>query len=95
MAVYLLVKSADNLLSAITPVFKAPRICIKSVPDNSKTLVAVAALMNGGKDDDEVFESLKRFRYMNPDENIYFCLLADLPDSNMQFHAFGFLLHLL
>ncbi len=76
---------ADIALSRITPVFKAPRLSLESVPDNAKTLVAVAALLTGGKGDRRVFESLERFRFMNPDKNIYFCLLADLPDSRSQF----------
>ncbi len=79
------VSVADMLLSRFTPVFKAPRVMIEEVPDTAKTLVTVAALLTGGKGDRRVFESLERFRFMNPDKNIYFCLLADLPDSDSQY----------
>ncbi len=76
---------ADIAVSRIVPVFKAPRYALGEVPESAKTLVTVAALLTGGKGDKRIFESLERFRFMNPDENIYFCLLADLPDSKTQF----------
>lgn len=76
---------ADILVSALVPPFIPPRLVISHIPDDAKTLVAVAALMTGSKSDDAVFDSLSRFRYMNPDKNIFFCLLADLPDSDTQY----------
>ncbi len=72
--------AADQIISRFAPAFRAPRLDLAQIPSNAKTLVAVAALLNGR--DDEIFESLARFRYMNPDDNIYFCLLADLPDCD-------------
>ena len=78
---------ADRLVSLTVPQHKAFRLRLDRVPDNAKTLVAVAALLNGSESDNEVFDSLKRFRYMNPDENIFFCLLADLPDSDRQYNS--------
>ena len=76
---------ADDLCSIFITPYRAPRLKTAPVPDNAKTLVAVAALMQGDKSDSRVFESLERFRYMNPDKNVYFCLLADLPDSKEQY----------
>ncbi len=76
---------SDQIISCFASAYRAPRLELTNVPDDAKTLVTVAALLTGGKGDDRVFESLKRFRYMNPDENIYFCLLADLPDSDRRF----------
>lgn len=73
---------ADLLVSAFIPAYRAPRLNMDKIPDNAKTLVTVASLMTGGKGDTLVFDSLSKFRYMNPDDNIYFCLLADLPDSD-------------
>ena len=72
---------ADILVSRIMQNPSVPRIELDSVPDDAKTLVTVAALITGEKNDERVFDSLVKFRYMNPDENIYFCLLADLPDA--------------
>lgn len=76
---------SDRLVSLTVPPSPAFRLKLDGIPDDAKTLVAVAALLNGSESDDSVFESLKRFRYKNPDENIYFCLLADLPDSDRQY----------
>ncbi len=72
---------ADITVSRVMPIASALRVELDSVPDNAKTLVTVAALLTGEKSDDRVFDSLVRFRYMNPDENVFFCLLADLPDA--------------
>ncbi len=73
---------ADQIISMTVPAYRAPRLTLSKIPDNAKTLVTVASLMTGGKSDNKVFESLSRFKYMNPDDNVYFCLLADLPDSD-------------
>ncbi len=72
---------ADVAVSRIMPVEQALRVELDAVPDEAKTLVTVAALLTGEKSDDRVFDSLLRFRYMNPDGNVFFCLLADLPDA--------------
>ncbi len=72
---------ADHLVSFAAPAYRAPRLELEHLPDNAKTLVTVASLLTGKESDDRVFESLARFSYMNPDDNIYFCLLADFPDS--------------
>lgn len=77
--------AADQIVSRFVPAFRAPRLLLESIPDNAKTLVAVAVLLNGK--DDEAFESLARFRYMNTDDNIYYCLLADLPDCDSQYRV--------
>ena len=73
---------ADQIISFVIPAYRAPRLNLNKIPENAKTLVTVASLMTGSKGDERVFESLSRFRYMNPDDNVYFCLLADLPDSD-------------
>ncbi len=72
---------SDKIISRLMRVRSAFRLRTDSIPKDAKTLVTVAALLTGGDGDEAVFESLVRFRYMNPDDNIYFCLLADLPDS--------------
>ena len=76
---------ADRFVSYFVPAHRAPRLELTRVPDDAKTLVTVASLMTGGSGDCKVFESLERFRYMNRDKNVYFCLLADLPDSDSQY----------
>lgn len=73
---------ADRIISLIVPAYRAPRLDLSGVPDDAKTLVTVAALMTGGNGDKAVFDSLERFYYMNPKKNIYYCLLADLHDSD-------------
>ena len=78
---------ADQLIPLSVRPYRAPRLELTSVPNHAKTLVAVATLMNGGEGDFKVFDSLLRFRYMNPDKNIYFCVLADFPDSKEQYHV--------
>lgn len=76
---------ADIAVSRVMPIASALRVELDSVPDNAKTLVTVASLITGEKSDERVFESLVRFRYMNPDDNVFFCLLADLPDAKIPY----------
>ena len=81
------VYSADFSASFFAKSRKAPRMACKSVPDGSGTLVAVTTLLFGGESDKKAFESLERFACMTPDENVFFCLLADLPDSERRYNA--------
>lgn len=76
---------ADNIVSRRLPAYRAPRLELERLPDDSKTLVAVAALLN--ESSERVFESLSKFAYANPDENIFFCLLADLPDCDSPYRT--------
>ncbi len=78
---------ADQLTSMFISGLRAPRLEIEAVPHNAKTLVAIATLMQGNEGDFEAFESLERFSCMNPDENIYFCILADFADSDIRYHS--------
>ncbi len=77
---------ADQIISTVALAYRAPRLEIEAIPENAKTLVAIAALMQGNDGDKKVFESLERFALMNPDPNIYFCVLADFPDSDEPFN---------
>lgn len=77
--------AADLLCSLLIPATCAPRMELSEVPEDAKTLVTVVSLLSGTEDIDRAFRSLERFFYMNPDDNIYFCLLADFPDSAEQY----------
>ncbi len=81
------VSVADQITAFFVPPYRAPRIKLDAVPKDAKTLVTVAALMNGGKNDGKIFDQLEKFSYMNPDKGIYFCLLADFADSAEQYHS--------
>lgn len=61
------------------PLCKRPaplRLQLPHIPDRARTVVAVATLFS--KKEDYV-ERLERFYYLNREENLSFCLLADLP----------------
>ena len=78
--------SADFGISLFVRPFRAPRMDYRTVPDNAKTLVAVASLI-GSDGDKKLFERLERFSYMFRDKNVFFCLLADFPDSENRCNA--------
>ena len=52
------------------------RLRLTEIPEKGRTVVAVATLFSGKED---YARRLERFYYLNRDENLYFCLLADLP----------------
>ena len=81
------VYTADFISSLVTPAGEELKTELDAVPDGAKTLVAAAALLNGSDSDEKLFSSLSRFAFMNPDKNVYFCLLADLPDSAEQYRV--------
>jgi cyclic beta-1,2-glucan synthetase len=62
----------------------APRLKLDKVPDDAKTLVVITSLLFGADKDKRLFESLERFYLLNKDDNIFFGILGDLPDSKNQ-----------
>jgi len=61
------------------PLCKRPaplRLQLSRIPEEGRTVVAVATLFSEKED---YAERLERFYYLNREENLSFCLLADLP----------------
>lgn len=68
----------DRLASPFRREHAALRLDLPSVPDRARTVVAVTTLLQANSD---AFDRLERFYYLNRDENLSFCLLADLPEA--------------
>lgn len=66
----------DRLASHFTRKSPILRLNLPSIPPEAKTVVAVATLFTKTQ---EVFDRLEQFYYLNREEQISFCLLADLP----------------
>ncbi|MBR0231261.1 MAG: hypothetical protein IJQ53_03445 [Clostridia bacterium] len=78
---------ADFSASLTVRARRAPRMEEAPVPESARTMVALASLLFGGDGDEKLFDSLERFANLTPDENVFFCLLADLPDSANRYNA--------
>lgn len=64
------------------PLCKRPaplRLQLGEIPDHGRTVVAVATLFSEKQD---YVERLERFYYLNREDNLSFCLLADLPAAD-------------
>lgn len=61
-----------------------PRLKLEKVPDDAKTLVVITSLLFGAEKDKRLFQSLERFYLLNKDDNIFFGILGDLPDSKQK-----------
>ena len=70
----------DRLASRFDRTPPAPRLALKSIPKEGKTVVAVTVLLAPGEDDPT--ERLERFFLSSPGENVYFGLVADLPEAS-------------
>ncbi len=66
----------DRLASHFTRKNPILRLSLPHIPSEAKTVVAVATLL---AKDPEVFARLEQFYYLNREEHLFFCLLADLP----------------
>ncbi len=60
------------------------RMQLSDIPETAKTLVVTTALLCGGEHDDALFASLRRFALRNPENNVMFGLLADLPSADAE-----------
>lgn len=69
---------SDRFASLFRREHAALRLSLPSIPDRARTVVAVTALLQKNADS---FERLERFYYLNREENLSFCLLADFPEA--------------
>ncbi|MCP4319797.1 MAG: DUF3131 domain-containing protein [Hyphomicrobiales bacterium] len=56
----------------------------KQIPDEYKTAVVVPVIVSGAGEIPHIVESLETRRLANPDPNLRFVLLSDLPDANQE-----------
>lgn len=68
----------DRIASFFHREHAALRLSLPSIPVRARTVVAVTALLQENSD---ASERLERFYYLNRDENLSFCLLADFPEA--------------
>ncbi len=76
---------ADFAVSSFFGRTHIPRLNLSEVPADAKTLVTLVTLISSENDIDGALTTLERSRYMNHDENVFFCLLADFPDSTHRY----------
>ena len=69
---------SDRLASLFWRSHAALRLALPSIPDRARTVVAVTSLL---QKDSDAAERLERFYYLNREENLSFCLLADFPEA--------------
>lgn len=76
---------SDFVTSHTLKEIQIPRIKLEKVPDDAKTLVVITSLLFGSNKDKKLFDSIERFYLINRDENVFFGILGDLPDSKKKF----------
>ena len=73
----------ESLSTAKIPPFFSPRMDMKNgVPADCKTLVTVSCIVPAADRADGLCRHLEELFRANSDENIYFCLLADLKEAD-------------
>lgn len=76
---------ADMVLSRFSRAVPLPRLEIESaLPDSGKTVCVMSALINDGESLKDALTRLKTARLKNPQQNIFFCLLADLSPADSE-----------
>jgi cellobiose phosphorylase len=91
LALLLLIPSSEVVITLVNWVVTAalpPRLLTKlafekGIPDASRTLVAVPALIGGEADLQELLEALEVRSLANPGDNVHFALLTDFPDADV------------
>ena len=71
----------------LAPARMLPRIAMKTIPDDCRTLVAVPALLTSRKQAVRLMRRLAVLRLANPDPNLDYLLLADFADSGEETEA--------
>ena len=71
----------DFIFSGFIKTAALPKLEIKEIPDDKKTLVCITVLLFGEGKDDSIFERLENYYNCNKDKNIKFSILGDLKDN--------------
>ncbi|MFA7186351.1 MAG: hypothetical protein WC082_15730, partial [Victivallales bacterium] len=74
----------DKVFSHIYKPVPPLRLGLTEIPDNAVTLTVITTLLFGNGKDNKPFDNLEEFYLKNRKKNIYFGVLADLPDSKEQ-----------
>lgn len=72
----------DRFCSKIVRVQPLPRMEVKGIDKNKAVLVVITSLLTGTRADSRLFESIEKIHLACRDDNVYFGLLCDLPDSH-------------
>lgn len=64
--------------------FHLPRLELAEIPDKCGVIAVVTTLLTGGDSDLRLVNELEKMYFSNGGKNVYFGLLADLPDSDSQ-----------
>lgn len=84
VAAWTLVQNAAWRLAAKRPVRRLPRLFLQNgVPENCRTLVTIPALVDSVERAKELVDQLEsHYHACSKDPNIFYCLLADLPEAS-------------
>ena len=71
----------DTAFSKFTRTLPLPRMEVGGIPKESAVLVVITSLLCGEESDGHLFDRLERLYAACGEENVFFGVLADLPDS--------------
>ncbi len=88
-ATYLVVRQTtkklfDDFASHYVMQSLPPRLDLKNIPSSAKTLVAYTVSLQGKTLDKHLFDKILLYARAYNDQNLSFCVLADLPDSKTE-----------
>ncbi len=61
-----------------------PKMEIQSIPNEAKTILTYTVSLSGKTNDKQLFDKLSIYAHAYNDPNLYFAVLADLPDSESE-----------
>ncbi len=73
----------DRVFTRVLPASCVPRLKLSSIPENAKVLTVITSIIS--EDDSEIFDRIEEFYLANREENAYFGLLLDLPESKSRY----------
>ncbi|MCL1858251.1 MAG: hypothetical protein FWF92_03355 [Oscillospiraceae bacterium] len=71
----------DFIFSRFIKTAALPKLELKEIPDDKKTLVCITTLLFGEGKDDSLFNRLENYYNCNKDKNINFSILGDFKDN--------------
>ncbi len=75
---------SDMVMSASETPQPCPRLELDSIPTEAKTAVVISNLILSKEENQNIAYNLERFYLLNMEENLYFTVLADFPESKTE-----------
>ncbi len=77
-------KVVDDVLMKRERADIVPRLALNGIPDECRTVITFTTVLSNAEKDKRLFDKIEKYARAYKDKNLFFAVLADLPDSETE-----------